>query len=111
MIFNILVVEDDPDFASLLEETFALTLQNIKTEIVRDSEHANYLIETNPLSLLILDVHLPNLQFYKILTKCYEKSPTKNFPIICMTGLLPDGENLNLINKLNLPILYKPFLI
>lgn len=88
MCKRILVVEDDPDAALLVQIT--MEEKGYEVEIYGDGQDALYAIrqkvqEGQKIDLIVLDLYLPGLHGIKIAEELWEVPETKNIPIILVT--------------------------
>ena len=86
---SILIVDD--------EKTNILALTHILSEeytvfAAKDGAHAIKAAETYIPSLVLLDVLMPEMDGYAVLTKLKSNEKTQNIPIIFITGLVGDEE-------------------
>jgi len=106
----ILVVEDDPDTRRLLEKV--LTLQGFAVRGAADSREFQQAIRRPPLpQLILLDVELPRISGFKLLTALRQHPQTSAIPIVMVTART---QNKDLLYGLSLGAdgyLSKPFTV
>lgn len=85
----ILVVEDEPDIAELLEAY--LRRESFRTERARTGGEAVRLHRTAQPDLVLLDVNLPEMDGFEVLRRIQETAPT---PVIMVTALAEDLDKL-----------------
>ena len=84
-VFRVLVVEDDPDMASLL--ALMIVAEGMQAETVSDGNAAVASIEASPPDLLVLDVVLPDRSGFEICEQLKADPVTALIPIVLVTGL------------------------
>src|SRR4030042_1205016 len=88
----LLIVEDDPGTASLLE-TFFQT-QGCRTECVRHGEEAEPLaLESRP-DLVLLDIRLPGIDGFEVVRRLRKHRRTSAIPILMLTDLQDRSDRL-----------------
>lgn len=81
----ILVVEDDPDTRRLVEKV--LTLQGFAVRGAADSREFQEAIRRPPLpQLVLLDVELPRISGFKLLTALRQHPQTSAIPVVMVTA-------------------------
>jgi two-component system, OmpR family, response regulator AdeR len=85
----VLVVEDEPDIADLLEAY--LRREQFRTERASDGSSAVRLHRAIRPDLVLLDVNLPEFDGFEVLRKIRETAPT---PVIMVTALSEDLDKL-----------------
>ena len=89
---HILVVEDNPDNATLMEQL--LRLRGLHVSIAASAEEAEAQIKRQPPSLILLDVVLPGKSGYKLCHQLKEDRNTRLIPVIMITGLTDRSDKL-----------------
>ena len=106
----ILVVEDDEDTRRLLDKV--LTLQGFPVRAVADSREFQQELRRPPLPrLILLDVELPRVSGFKLLTVLRQHPQTSGIPVVLVTAR---SENKDLLYGLSLGAdgyLSKPFTV
>jgi DNA-binding response OmpR family regulator len=88
----LLIVEDDPGTASLLETFFQS--QECRTECVRHGEEAEPLaLETRP-DLVLLDIRLPGIDGFEVVRRLRNHRRTSTIPILMLTDLHERSDRL-----------------
>jgi CheY-like chemotaxis protein len=88
----VLIVEDDPGTASLLE-TFFQT-QNFRTACVRHGEEAEPLaLDAHP-DLVLLDIRLPGIDGFEVARRLRANRRTASVPILMLTDLQDRNDRL-----------------
>lgn len=86
---HILVVEDDPLMAALLEE------------LLKRYDHASYVhsgrealreVERQPPDIVLLDISLPDIHGLEVARELRKNKKTRTIPILAMSGLLIGKE-------------------
>jgi two-component system, OmpR family, response regulator AdeR len=85
----ILVVEDEPDIADLLEAY--LRRERFRTERANDGSSALHLHRSTRPDLVLLDVNIPEFDGFEVLRKIRETAQT---PVIMLTALSEDLDKL-----------------
>jgi DNA-binding response OmpR family regulator len=81
---KLLIVDDDEDFATLLEEILSSTNVAVNIDHCIDASSALQKIDEQPVDMLILDYNLPAMNGLEIVEKLHEKNM---FPqVIMITG-------------------------
>jgi CheY-like chemotaxis protein len=88
----LLIVEDDPGTASLLETYFQS--QSYRTECVRHGEEAEPLaVNTHP-DLVLLDIRLPGIDGFEVARRLRNNRQTSAVPILMLTDLKDRTDRL-----------------
>lgn len=87
---TILVVEDDPAVAGMLELTLAV--EGLETELLTDGADALARLDGPPTDLVILDVMMPGADGYAVLAALRERKPWVNVPVVVATALSDDED-------------------
>ncbi len=85
----ILIVEDEPDIAGLLEAY--LRRDGFRTERAADGSSAMRLYKTAKPDLILLDVNIPDIDGFEVLQKIRSTSQT---PVIMVTAMAEDLDKL-----------------
>lgn len=85
----VLVVEDEPDIAELLEAY--LRREGFRTERASTGDQAVQLHRAAQPDLLLLDVNLPGMDGFEVLRRIRETAPT---PVIMVTAMAEDLDKL-----------------
>lgn len=92
-IFNILLVEDDPADADLIQECLEDMSLDVKLNIVNDGAKAiAYISRQHPYSkvalpdLILLDLNLPKKNGREVLKELKEDSLLKHIPVLVLTS-------------------------
>jgi CheY-like chemotaxis protein len=89
----VLIVEDDPDTLRLLER--ALTLQGFTVRTAADGQQFVQAIRQRPLPcLVLLDVELPRISGFRILSFLRQEPQTSGIPVVMVTAR---SENKDLV--------------
>ncbi len=87
---KVLVIDDDQDTVHLLEDT--LGSSGFSVISARDGRQGLALAREAMPNLVLLDLKLPGLDGYEILTQLKRDEATRNIPVIIMTGSVTDEE-------------------
>jgi len=90
--FTVLVVDDDPDKAYLLE--FALQMAGYDVRVARDGEQGLAAVELYQPDLVIADVMMPHLDGYELARRIRENPRTRFIPVILQTAGRSEQEDL-----------------
>ncbi|HZE73484.1 MAG TPA: diguanylate cyclase [Pyrinomonadaceae bacterium] len=90
--FNVLVVDDDPDKAHLLE--FALQMAGYDVRIAWNGEEGLAAIESYQPDLIIADVMMPLVDGYELARRIRANPKTKFIPVILQTAGRHKAEDL-----------------
>lgn len=83
--YKVLIVEDEPPISVMVARN--LRLEGYLVETAQNGEKALSMIpEVNP-DLILLDVMLPGIDGWEILTRLKEGPSTRDIPVIMLTGL------------------------
>jgi DNA-binding response OmpR family regulator len=89
-VARILVVEDDPAVASMLQMTLAV--EGFDTEVLNDGGDALSRLDDEPPDLVILDIMMPGADGYAVLTALRERDAWEDVPVIMATALSGDED-------------------
>ncbi len=81
---KILIVDDDPDIATMLE--VCLQASEYGTVIARDGVEALDLVEQEAPHLMLLDLDMPRLTGIEVLKRLQKVRPAEDLPVIVMTA-------------------------
>jgi DNA-binding response OmpR family regulator len=88
----LMIVEDDPGTASLLETYFQS--QGYRTECIRHGEEAEPMaLETRP-DIVLLDVRLPGIDGFEVVRRLRNHHRTTTIPILMLTDLRERSDRL-----------------
>jgi DNA-binding response OmpR family regulator len=80
----ILVVDDDPTTCALT--TTVLEREGYRTRYCTSGKEALELIETTPVSLVLLDVVMPSMDGFEVCARLRATDKGKRLPVILLTG-------------------------
>ena len=104
---NVLIVEDEPEIAELIE--FHLSREGMRCSIVHSGKAALDVIRRIPPDLLVLDRMLPDVDGMDVCRKLKSEPSTRNIPIIMVTA---KGEDTDVISGIEVgadDYVVKPF--
>ena len=81
---SILVVDDDPHFRELYRT--ALRFEGFDVSVASNGIAALRQVEQNPPSLVILDINMPGLDGWGVLTELCRYESDKSIPVIVVTA-------------------------
>jgi PleD family two-component response regulator len=88
----VLIVEDDPGTASLLETYFQS--QKYRTECIRHGEEAEPLAVDSHPDLVLLDIRLPGIDGFEVARRLRSNRRTSAVPILMLTDLRDRSDRL-----------------
>jgi len=106
--YHILICEDDPDIATLLD--MMLKNDGYKTDIAKNAADAEKLLATNTYDAMTLDLGLPDKDGITLLRELREDPKTKELPIIVISAKAVEGakeingDGIGVIDWLEKPI-------
>ena len=103
MAEKILVIEDDPSVAELIR--YALETAGYEVIPCVEGNMAWEAVETTNPALIILDMMLPGVDGYTLVTKMAQDDKKKSIPIIVTTALAPSR---NMFEKFQQVIAFMP---
>ena len=103
---KILVIDDDPEMRSALEQT--LTLAGHDVMLAEDGEQGLKLLRDQPANLVITDIFMPNKEGFETINTLRKDFP--GVPIIAISGRPELGNVLAIARRLgSVRTLAKPF--
>ena len=81
---KILIVDDDPDIATMLEDR--LQASDYGTVIAKDGVEALELVEQEAPHLMLLDLDMPRMTGLEVLKRLPKVRPAEDLPVIVMTA-------------------------
>ncbi|MDX2168555.1 MAG: ATPase, T2SS/T4P/T4SS family [Deltaproteobacteria bacterium] len=90
--FEILVVDDEPDFRHLLAMALHQSDLPVAVTLAADGAEALQLAEHHPPDLVLLDIGLPNVDGFEVCARLRAAAPTAEVPILMLTAY-DDSEN------------------
>jgi|GEM_PF-1278004 len=104
---EILVVDDDLILLEILYEILKSNGYSVRTAF--DGNTAMESIKTNPPSLILLDIMIPEPDGYQICLKLKESEVTRDIPVIFLSGLLEPQDKLKAFDYGGVDYITKPF--
>ena len=89
---HILIVEDEPGVSELVQ--FLLEDKGYSVETAGDGRTALARIEAGAVDLVVLDLLLPQMDGYEVCRRVREGEQRGHLPILMLTGLSNDAEQL-----------------
>jgi len=103
---NVLIVEDNPISATVLEHT--LDKHGYETITAHDGEQAITCLESHPeIELVITDIMMPNADGVELVRRIKERDEWNEIPILVCTSLRPEAANHRLAGQ-GWKFLFKP---
>ncbi|MFT4690066.1 MAG: CheY-like chemotaxis protein [Limisphaerales bacterium] len=84
-VHKILVLDDDPDFRELCTELLETMHSNPEINSASSGTHAIAMLKSQPYSLLVTDLQMPNMDGFQVLSIVKKRFP--NLRTIVMTGM------------------------
>ena len=81
----VLLIEDDIFLAGIYQTKFEL--EGFRIAIARDGEEGLRLAAKDPPDVILLDILLPKLDGFEVLTRLKEHEKTKHVPVVMLTNL------------------------
>lgn len=81
---NILIVDDNRMILNSLSAYFTFRLKDHPVLTAEDGQKAIEMMKTNPISLVLTDIEMPNVDGYQVIS--YAKKNHPSVPLIVMTG-------------------------
>lgn len=106
--YTVLIVDDDQDIVLVLKESISEMSGDYDVLTAHDGNDALDIIENERLGLVILDVRLPGIDAFRLMSTLREKGIW--LPIIIMTGANIDENDSRLIDFGIVDFIKKPFL-
>ncbi|MCX8123896.1 MAG: ATP-binding protein [Spirochaetes bacterium] len=100
---RILIVEDDPEFANVLQR--ALMAKNAEVVFANTGSEGLYHLDNCTIDLALLDVHLPDMTVWDILKKIQYMNNRPNIIIVSGNYLAMNNNYINIVDY----VLLKPF--
>lgn len=87
-MFRIVVVEDNPSEAQILEMALHETAEPLQIVLVEDAVEAmDYLTSTpNPCDLILLDLNLPGINGFELLERLRGGDQFRSLPVVALSG-------------------------
>ncbi len=105
---NVLIVEDNPISATVLEHT--LDKHGYDTITAHDGEQALTCLESHPeIDLVITDIVMPNADGVELVRRIKERDEWNDIPILVCTSLRPESANHRLAGQ-GSKYLFKPII-
>ena len=92
MIYNGLVIEDDPDLAEIFSR--ALAAAGFEAEVLRDGAEASERLKQIVPHIIVLDMHLPHISGVELLSQIHSDERLKEVPVVVTTAVARLGESL-----------------
>lgn len=90
--FTVLLVEDEPLISEIVAKS--LKLEGYHVEIARSGEEGLALVKESPPDLILLDVLLPKIDGWEVLTQLRDDPRTDSIPIIMLTALTDENSKI-----------------
>jgi two-component system alkaline phosphatase synthesis response regulator PhoP len=82
---RILVVDDEPDFASIVQKN--LEKEGYKVEVAYDGVEGLAKVKANPPDAIVLDVMMPEKDGYQVCKELKDDAKYTNIPILLLTAV------------------------
>jgi len=103
---SILVVDDTPMQIKALNKILSSTYDVI---IAQSGEEGLALAHEHNVDLILLDLNMPDLSGFDVLSKLKESEKTKNIPVIFITGSEPYDDGMEGLSLGAVDFIRKPF--
>jgi PleD family two-component response regulator len=104
---TLLVVEDDPNLAEMMETYFSLQSYRVKT--VGLGNKAVAMAQADPPDLIILDIRLPDIDGFEVCKRLNESHRTRQIPILFLTERSDRVDKLKGLSLGVIDYITKPF--
>lgn len=84
MKYNILIVDDEPNIIMSLE--YILKKENYEVHIARDGKEAIDIVQESKIDVVLLDIMMPNVDGYQVLSFIRNNSELKDVKVIFLTA-------------------------
>jgi DNA-binding response OmpR family regulator len=81
--FCVLIIDDTPMIISALSR---MLLPFYKVKVARDGEEGLKLVERHEIDLILLDINMPGITGFDVITKLGESEKTSGIPVIFLTA-------------------------
>jgi DNA-binding response OmpR family regulator len=88
----ILIVDDDPDTRNIIKTI--LSSKGYQTKEAKDGPEALSIVESEIPALILLDIMMPEMSGYEVVTRLKLKTTTQSIPIIMLTAKGEDEDIL-----------------
>ncbi|MFO7751341.1 MAG: response regulator [Desulfobacteraceae bacterium] len=82
---RILVVDDEPDFASLVQSN--LSKEGFDVEVAYDGVEAMEKVKANPPDAIVLDVMMPEKDGYEVCSDLKKDDKYRDIPVVMLTAV------------------------
>ncbi len=82
---RILVVDDEPDFASIVQEN--LKKEGFEVEVAYDGVEGLEKVKANPPDAIVLDVMMPEMDGYEMCAELKSDEQYQSIPIVLLTAV------------------------
>jgi two-component system, OmpR family, alkaline phosphatase synthesis response regulator PhoP len=82
---RILVVDDEPDFASIVQEN--LKKEGFEVEVAYDGVEGLEKVKANPPDAIVLDVMMPEMDGYELCAELKSDEQYQSIPIVLLTAV------------------------
>ena len=83
---SILIVDDDLQYANLLQEMISLHDEQVKVRLAHDGFEAGKLVQSFKPDLILLDLRMPTMDGFETCRRLKEDPDTESIRVVCMTG-------------------------
>lgn len=89
---SVLIVEDDPLVGELLAKTFRL--EGYEVDVARDGEEGLRKAQGGESDLILLDILLPGIDGWEVLTRLRQNAQSKDTPVIMVSALADEKSRV-----------------
>ena len=87
---NVLIADDDPTMVALLRMT--LMNSNMNCEAVSGGKHVLNAVQTSKPDLIVLDINMPDLDGFEVLSALKKNQNTKDIPVVLVTARQQESD-------------------
>lgn len=106
---RVLIVEDDPDLGPMLLKSLKRLSDRIQTRLIDNGVEALVALGKEPPDLMILDVHMENVDGARVLATLRSDPATAGIRVVGITGKRLPPEKLKFMQKNTDAFFIKPF--
>lgn len=105
---KILIVDDDMDIVLLVKQM--LSEAEYRFVEAYDGEQAVKIAQNERINLILLDMKLPTMSGYEVISRLRQNKRTLNIPILIMSAFSVDLDEVDMVNaETAIPMIRKPF--
>ena len=105
---TVLVVDDEPDNRDIMQ-VIVEEIVGCQTMLARDGQEALAAVSQRKPDLILLDLMLPKVDGFQVMTKLREDPETRNIPIIAITAMAQPKDKERAVAAGAVDFIDKPF--